>query len=204
MIPEGRNSGLVVSFRQKYPCWTLQKIASEVGVSRERVRQILSKHGMATKAAQQRFHCRYCNIALAVTNAFGSRTSTGVCRKCYKEYEFYTTLECDECHRLFSRRTALVLIELGKRNYQHVWCGHRCQGKWVGREYGTGVNGASEKLRLSSKQIVEKYVDFIIAYNNEKKINTWNYSQELSKKLGEKRSTTSQRISMLKKKGIIL
>ena len=49
MIPVGENRIKVASLRNNHPEWTLQQIADEVGISRERVRQLLIKLGLPTK-----------------------------------------------------------------------------------------------------------------------------------------------------------
>ena len=49
MMPVGENRAIVASLRNTHPEWTLQQIADEVGISRERVRQLLVKLGLPTK-----------------------------------------------------------------------------------------------------------------------------------------------------------
>lgn len=208
MIAEGQTSILVVELRKKYPCWTLQRIATDVGVTRERVRQILKKHNLPTKAQSPKLFCRYCGIEITCRNGFRashlSSNKTDLCSKCHKEYELYTMLECEECRGLFFRRTALVIFEFSRRNYNHVWCSKSCQGKWAGRNYGTGINGAAQNRKLTNDQIRERYSGFISEYEAERKTNSWNYAAELSKKFSLNRSTGSQRIHMLRQRGIIV
>ena len=50
MMPVGENRLKVASLRNNHPEWTLQQIADEVGISRERVRQLLVKLGLPTKS----------------------------------------------------------------------------------------------------------------------------------------------------------
>ena len=49
LMPVGENRLKVASLRNNHPEWTLQQIADEVGISRERVRQLLVKLGLPTK-----------------------------------------------------------------------------------------------------------------------------------------------------------
>ena len=47
--PVGENRRRVALLRNSHPDWTLQQIANEVGLSRERVRQLLMKSGLPTR-----------------------------------------------------------------------------------------------------------------------------------------------------------
>ena len=53
----------VITLRQKHPSYTLQDIGNEVGISRERVRQILKSEGMHTTA----FYATTADIKRGVT-----------------------------------------------------------------------------------------------------------------------------------------
>lgn len=45
----GPNRALAAKLRAEHPTWTLQQIADEIGVCRERVRQMLNKEGAPTR-----------------------------------------------------------------------------------------------------------------------------------------------------------
>ena len=47
--PVGENRRRVAYLRHSHPEWTLQQIANEIGISRERVRQLLVKLGLPTR-----------------------------------------------------------------------------------------------------------------------------------------------------------
>ncbi len=55
----------VAELRKENPMWTLQTIASVVGVSRERIRQLLKASGLPTAAVKQlkvvRLRCAHCD-----------------------------------------------------------------------------------------------------------------------------------------------
>ena len=51
------NKQRVFALREEHPDWTLDAIGQEVGVTRERVRQILKKRGMPTKAKRTPRKC---------------------------------------------------------------------------------------------------------------------------------------------------
>jgi len=48
----GLNRKLVANLRRTHPDWTLLHIATEVGISKERVRQLLVKLGLPTKGVR--------------------------------------------------------------------------------------------------------------------------------------------------------
>ena len=45
----GPNRILIAELRETHPDWTLTRIATEVGVTKERVRQLLVKQGLPTR-----------------------------------------------------------------------------------------------------------------------------------------------------------
>ena len=47
--PRTENRKRVVTLRTTYPDWTLQKIGDNVGLTKERVRQLLVQEGLPTK-----------------------------------------------------------------------------------------------------------------------------------------------------------
>ena len=106
--------------------WTLQKIGNLHGITRERVRQILSKHYLPTKALKVIITCANCQKPLKY------KTESGLCMKCQIARAF-TLLECDECHILFYRRRYYA------RNKKVTFCSKQCHGKWLGKNYGRGM-----------------------------------------------------------------
>ena len=122
------------------------EIAPRVGVSRERVRQILNHAGVT------RFHqtgkwvrCPDC----------GKRTPRGyrcpLCaprRKSARHAATLMWLTCEVCGVQFQRRRK---DQAGreKRGYKHIFCGHRCKGAYLGRTYGWGRGGPAQMVTLS-------------------------------------------------------
>jgi len=50
----GLNRELVATLRRTHPDWTLLRIATEVGLTKERVRQLLVKLGLPTRGVKNR------------------------------------------------------------------------------------------------------------------------------------------------------
>lgn len=117
----------VLEMRTKNPCATLQTIGDKVGVSRERVRQILKRDGLKTKATSKRkvYLCLNCGKELdGQRKKFCSRT-------CQYEYG-HPLVECVECHKLFRVRIAQLL------RYERSFCSRECHGRWMGKKFGKG------------------------------------------------------------------
>ena len=108
-----------IALRRQYPCLTLQRIADELGYSREYVRQILAKAGMPTRHYDGR-HCPVCDKAL-------HRLQQETCsRACYHRYH-WVLVACDYCGMLFERRLSQIIAHGKNRKYKDgMYCGRPC------------------------------------------------------------------------------
>ena len=120
----------VVQTKARNPCATLQQIGDKYGVTRERVRQILEPYNMPTGLSIRVAFKRKCPECGGIKLA-----ESRVCPKCH-EHIHYIPLVCDYCGGLFYRQRGKVLARLGKRQYNHVFCGRPCQGKWWAENHG--------------------------------------------------------------------
>ena len=125
----------IVRIRENNPCLTLERIGEVVGTTREYARQILAKKGLPTAAYKMpKAYCQNCNNPIFRKNkAFCSK-------ECSKEFNRnqYIKLSCEVCGGLVERSAKLYIWEVNKRGYNHVFCDHHCQGKWLGKNYGFG------------------------------------------------------------------
>jgi predicted nucleic acid-binding Zn ribbon protein len=124
---ENRNLTLV-KYRQNNPCLTLQEIGDEFGITRERARQVLSKHNAPTvhKTDKLIMLCRQCGKPCP-----GKRT-TFCSNKCSFDYH-HVWLTCDYCGKTFPRMVSLVLLypsRLAHNPQNYTFCNHSCQGKY--------------------------------------------------------------------------
>ncbi len=113
----------IVALRKKYPCYSLQKIGKLAGLSRERIRQILSRAGERT-ARLPHGNCLHCGKVLTRRKA---RFCNGDCRHLYSNPE----IECSQCGVHFRRQLSSLY-----HNKTLFFCSKRCQGRWLGRTYG--------------------------------------------------------------------
>ena len=122
---------VIVRIRRKEPNKPAAHIARELGVSRERVRQLLVELDLPTNTARKPVYCIDCGKRRR------NSTKTGYCRKCWIKYQYeqsLITLICDSCGLSFRRQRKYVDF-----NYHHYFCNHRCQGRWLGLNYGFGA-----------------------------------------------------------------
>lgn len=98
-------------------------IARQLGVSRERVRQLLVKLNLPTKF-QQHFQCSKCGKKLRCN----SRKPSKLCWVCYIEdyHKHHTTkLVCPHCNKQFTRKNSY--IERESRLGQKLYCSYSCR-----------------------------------------------------------------------------
>ena len=112
----------------------LTEIGKEVGLSRERVRQIAVLMGYQTpwKTSREvnKSNCKICG------NEFQSTVGSRLCcsKECYKTYhrkKYWTTINCKKCKK--EKKFLKSLIEIGRKP---VFCSKVCQGKWLAEEHG--------------------------------------------------------------------
>ncbi len=130
--------------RRDNPAMTLDAIGKQVGVSRERIRQLLKKAGLETHSTgNHRRAWRPCAMEC------GRLTLRTYCsRKCSAaayHLRMSTVLTCTQCGKEFLRQNALIRTRaknyLGKYTTTNVFCNKVCQGRYVGAHFGIGTPG---------------------------------------------------------------
>ena len=123
-------SHMAIQIRRDNPCATLQQIGDRLGISRERVRQVLVAASLPTHHYKQKHqvaclqcgrtttHRRYCSM------------------KCRYEYT-HIWLECPQCHKMFRRPQTGLIHHPTEQNY----CSRQCLGGHLGRTYGWKTPG---------------------------------------------------------------
>lgn len=108
-------------------CMNMSEIARKVGISRQRVYQILRKEGLPTKHYPKiiQYECAVCGIISA--HKFCSD-------KCKKKWQQIPVI-CTRCGKLFIRNRHQFLT-----NYPHfnntLFCSRDCSSKWWAEHYG--------------------------------------------------------------------
>lgn len=132
MRPKGENYNKVVSLRRNNPCALLDDIARQVGLTRERVRQILKESGRPTRhyiPPKEKFYCSSC----------GKPSVYPVCFDCRKQ-QSWVEIACNSCGKLNKYLISRVIWEEAHKRHTHLYfCDKICQGRWFGEHYGFGA-----------------------------------------------------------------
>ena len=122
----------VIELRNANLFMTMSEIANRVGVSRQRVHQILKKEGIPTghrirtkQIKKISYNCPMC----------GTVSSFKFCSdECKKKWQEIPVV-CTRCGKLFTRDRHQFFT-----NYLHhndgLFCSKVCAGKWYGEKYG--------------------------------------------------------------------
>jgi DNA-binding phage protein len=151
----------VIALRRQYPAMTLSQIGIQVGITRERVRQMLKRHGLPTKSTISRvfpiFVCRTCGFETTVRHTL---TRDGVCRECLQRRRV-TTLSCAWDGKPFQRRTDRIRARAKNPAYtsDRFFCSREHQGQYIGRHFGFAARpentGRSYKFKVGDSVIVK-------------------------------------------------
>ena len=117
--------------RNQKPSATLQEIGTMVNRTRERIRQILNKLGLPTKAIHTKRLCPICNKEIATSD---KRYCSREClSKSYRQLFI-----CEVCGQPFALLNSVANARVGKGGHIR-FCSKYCQGKWLGQNYGKGA-----------------------------------------------------------------
>ncbi len=122
----------VCATRKRNPCATLEEIGQKYNVSRERIRQVLSKHGLSTKALVIKSACMNCNKVIYKSQKFCSR-------ECQHEYA-RIPVACQQCGKIFKRYQSEITYRFRENSEHRFFCSRKCLGGWVGVRYGFRVH----------------------------------------------------------------
>ena len=137
-----------VAMRKADPTLTAQAIATVLGVTRERVRQILTTAGITVRQPiKPKRNCLHCPKIL-YPNSMG-----GMCNSCRK-IQGTRIVRCASCNspKMVTRteyNRGQAPNKLRKRPQERYFCNNVCKGKWVGKHYGIG--NPSHPSRVENK-----------------------------------------------------
>ena len=122
----------IIELRSANLSMTMSEIAKRVGMSRQRVFQILREEGLPTK------HC--VNIKNYQCLECGAVSPHKFCSdECKKKWQQIPII-CDGCGKLFFRNVTQFLHNYRKHNHA-LFCSNSCAHKWLVEMYGFKSNG---------------------------------------------------------------
>ncbi len=139
---------LAIQIRAKHPEYTLQNIATETGVTRERVRQILMKADLPTSAVVPKKPHRYC-VCGKQTPRFQLHCS----KECRTKTK-YMKIPCGFCgvdKEVLRSNYLWRVTNLPERYTGQAFCNRECMGKWLGKHHGRGTSGNPGVLKTHCK-----------------------------------------------------
>ena len=123
----------------KDPLRSYQSIADQIGISRERVRQIAMALGFPKRNTRIVIKkCLGCGIDFLPRNN-GVKYHSSSCFQHVRHLKSMVVLTCEECDIKFLRR-ACVVRWAETKGYKHVRCSRTCQGKFIGKNHGSRTN----------------------------------------------------------------
>lgn len=142
------NRDRVALIRKNYPDAKAIRIAEELGISRERVRQLLTKLNLPTSWETEPFPtCAQCGIQF--TYRPGEKSS-GLCKDCFMASK-RSIIICFQCRKSFLLRTKDYTYRIRVRKYEHTFCSKQCWGAYAGRTYGFSAHPENIRLGWETK-----------------------------------------------------
>lgn len=162
------NRDIIIELRKQSPCATLQTMGDKIGISKERVRQILKEAGLPTQRFRQQYLCCVCGGAILDRNR-RTNHSPFCSHKCFHEYH-NVVMVCDYCDKTFERRLSSVLAypcRLNKRNPKlnskgaGTFCSKKCHGQWFSKHYGFTVHpeNSLNPLKYNYSEIDQLHIE---------------------------------------------
>jgi DNA-binding MarR family transcriptional regulator len=120
----GRSRITIVELRKQNPCETLQWIADQVGVSKQRAHYVLKQEGQPTAKAVKRYLCNYCGKEVPKGNKLFCSMEH---RKAFGERNRWVSLKCDRCGTIFRRAAKNVSRDLISEHQERFYCSYLCR-----------------------------------------------------------------------------
>lgn len=140
---------------EKIPSGTLTAIGDEIGLTRERVRQLMKQDKRFIPLHGRDRFCPYCGIKFNKGDPRMTYCSIR-CRKLFHFYKYHTLGICEECGLGFLNPTNRSHIHKG-------FCDKICFGKHIGKKYGWGAKNykghgipITVLVDMAIKEFVEK------------------------------------------------
>ena len=116
------------------------EIGRRVGVSRERVRQILGNRWGTARGVPLKIHCRECGTLIRAQDNY-TAYKQHLCMKHFVPKRVqWVELTCEICSAPFWR-TSSEIRSAKNQGQNKRFCSKYCLGKWAGDNYGFAIHG---------------------------------------------------------------
>ena len=149
----------IIDLRMKNPKITQTEMAREIGCSRERVRQILNdlNYVLVPNNSEKNTvvqYCSNCNVMVYVKKSKSNKKYIFCNNECENIYK-YQDLNCVECKNLYIIPRNIYNTRL-RRGYKLNFCSKECQGRYLGKNHGRGVQTLKKKEEVEVNGTREK------------------------------------------------
>ena len=120
----------IIQLRKKYPRWTLQQIATECKISKQRVHYILKTEMLPTKVFNRSWgkskykNCHFCKSLMV--RGSGSNYCTNTC----KENNLLVEFACNFCGENNKMQKSKMIRKVKQLKQYHFFCNTKCYGKY--------------------------------------------------------------------------
>ena len=139
---ESDNRKRVTDIRSTDLSVTMSEIGRMVGISRQRVYQILNEEGLATKHPTKKYQYRCPECGAISTRKF-------CCVECKKRWQQVPVI-CSGCGKLFFRNQSRFLNYYRYHN-DVLFCSKECTGKWLSKQFVKDYMGITREGNKSSR-----------------------------------------------------
>lgn len=120
--PSRTTTKTLLALRSSNPCKSTASLGRELGISRERARQILSRAGMPTTIIRPKSLCPVCDSPFRS----GQKTCSLMCFHKIR----YVEVACSHCSRLYEIRIKRLIL-MTTRGQQRWFCSTLCKISWL-------------------------------------------------------------------------
>lgn len=139
MNKQGPHVTTILALRQANPKMLLREIGEQVGLSRERVRQILKRVGLPTSTLGTRTCVCGAPSRHRRKDGIESRYCSTACKAAAstkRKAAYLVTLLCETCHKTFWRNRRQVAWHAVHSRFDARFCSKACHGVWLGTTHG--------------------------------------------------------------------
>lgn len=131
----------LAQLRRHNPCWTLKQLGAQMGVSGERIRQLLVAQGLGTRHKRACVICKEVRPISAFRNS-GRNYLAYVCTPCWDARQAQLkanrrgTFFCGACGKELVRKISAVINNMRRGGHGQAFCNRVCFGKFTAKTAG--------------------------------------------------------------------